>query len=165
MKNNLSTPILTPDQALQHWQGHRNLSRRVIEAFPEDKLFTYSIGGMRPYSELAMEMIHIAAPGAEGIATRNWKHFGELDTDGVNSTPETKEELLKLWDWTTDQINHWWKDIPEGRFQETELIFGEYDGEIWSHLLYFIDNEVHHRGQGYVYLRSLDVEPPYFWDH
>jgi hypothetical protein len=32
---------------LNHWQGHRRVTRRVIEAFPEDKLFTYSIGGMR----------------------------------------------------------------------------------------------------------------------
>jgi uncharacterized damage-inducible protein DinB len=28
----------------------------------------------------------------------------------------------------------------------------------------FIDNEVHHRGQGYVYLRALGVEPPPFWE-
>ena len=34
---------------LEHWQGHRRLTRRVIEAFPEDKLFSYSFGGMRPY--------------------------------------------------------------------------------------------------------------------
>jgi uncharacterized damage-inducible protein DinB len=28
----------------------------------------------------------------------------------------------------------------------------------------FIDNEVHHRGQGYVYLRALGVEPSPFWE-
>ncbi|MGZ5248500.1 MAG: DinB family protein [Flavitalea sp.] len=31
-------------------------------------------------------------------------------------------------------------------------------------MFYFIDNEIHHRGQGYVYLRSLGIEPPFFWD-
>ena len=31
-------------------------------------------------------------------------------------------------------------------------------------LLYVIENEIHHRGQGYVYLRSLGIEPPAFWD-
>jgi uncharacterized damage-inducible protein DinB len=25
-----------------------------------------------------------------------------------------------------------------------------------------IDNEIHHRGQGYVYLRALGIEPPPF---
>ena len=29
---------------------------------------------------------------------------------------------------------------------------------------YFVDNEIHHRGQGYVYLRALGIEPPAFWD-
>ncbi len=29
-------------------------------------------------------------------------------------------------------------------------------------ILYAIDNEIHHRGQGYVYLRALTIEPPSF---
>ena len=31
-------------------------------------------------------------------------------------------------------------------------------------ILYVIDNEIHHRGQGYVYLRALGIEPPPFWE-
>lgn len=31
-------------------------------------------------------------------------------------------------------------------------------------ILYAIDNEIHHRGQGYVYLRSLGIEPPPFYE-
>jgi uncharacterized damage-inducible protein DinB len=27
-----------------------------------------------------------------------------------------------------------------------------------------IDNEIHHRAQGYVYLRALNIEPPHFWE-
>ena len=41
--------IISTKELLEHWQGHRRLTRRVIEIFPEDKLFTYSIGGMRPF--------------------------------------------------------------------------------------------------------------------
>lgn len=162
----IATPefILTTEQALAHWQGHRNLTRRTIETFSNDKLFTYSLGGMRPFSELVMEMIYIAAPGAKGIATGTWNEFGDFETDDVKSSPETKEELLALWDWSTEQINLWWNQIPKNRFQETDTAFGQYQGYVWWHLLYFIENEVHHRGQGYVYLRSLDIEPPYFWE-
>ncbi len=43
---------LTSEQLLAHWQGHRNLTRRVIEAFPEKELFSFSVGGMRPFAEL-----------------------------------------------------------------------------------------------------------------
>ena len=53
MSPNASATIFTPQQLLTHWQGHRGLTRKMIEAFPDDKLFTYSIGGMRPFSELA----------------------------------------------------------------------------------------------------------------
>ncbi|WP_448635563.1 hypothetical protein [Pedobacter panaciterrae] len=53
--NTTAETVLTPlfinsNALLDHWQGHRRLTRRVIEAFPEDKLFNYSVGGMRPFA-------------------------------------------------------------------------------------------------------------------
>ena len=52
--------VISPAQFLEHWQGHRALTRRVIEAFPDDKLFTHSIGGMRTFSSFAMEFLGMA---------------------------------------------------------------------------------------------------------
>lgn len=63
--------ILTKDQLLAHWQGHRALTRRVIEAFPENELFSFSIGGMSPFGELVAELVAIAVPGIVGLATGN----------------------------------------------------------------------------------------------
>jgi uncharacterized damage-inducible protein DinB len=34
----------------------------------------------------------------------------------------------------------------------------------YAMFLYAIDNEIHHRGQGYVYLRALGIEPPPFYE-
>ena len=34
----------------------------------------------------------------------------------------------------------------------------------WKWLRAMVEHEIHHRGQGYVYLRSLGVEPPPFWE-
>ena len=78
--------------------------------------------------------------------------------------PKTKEELLKKWDEQTDVINHYFNLISEERFQETFNLFGEYEFPVYQNILYFVDNEVHHRGQGYVYLRALGIEPPFFWE-
>ena len=61
--------IITPEELLQNWQGHRGLTRKVIEAFPEKELFEFSIGGMRPMAELAKEMLAMAAPGLKQIVT------------------------------------------------------------------------------------------------
>lgn len=159
--------VLTSENLLDHWQGHRRLTRRVIEAFPDDKLFTHSIGGMRPFADMVKELTGIAGMGVHGMATGNWNK-----PDGLNYWEETsmlarintKQGLLEIWDKITEEINRTWPEIPEGRFREEDVAFGQYEGTIWSHLFYFIDNEIHHRGQGYVYLRALGIEPPYFWE-
>lgn len=151
--------VLTKDQLLAHWQGHRALTRRVIESFPEDKLFSFSLGGMRTFGELASEMIGIAVPGVRGLATNNWETLDEKDPSGGNKT-----KLLEIWDRNTGEIDEWFAKIPEGRLQETMVAFGLYENKGYCTLLYFIDNEIHHRGQGYVYLRALGIEPPAFWE-
>lgn len=153
-----SASVINSQQLLKHWQGHRSLTRRTIEAFPEDKLFTYSVGGMRPFSELVYEFLGMAVPGLQGIATGKWQKWAEADK--VTS----KAALLALWDQATAQINEIWETIPPHRFEEHDVAFGMWPGSGISFILYFIDNEIHHRGQSYVYLRSLGIEPPAFWD-
>jgi len=155
-------PVLTQQELFDHWLGHRRLTRKVIQAFPEDKLFEYSIGGMRPFSALAMEMIRLAGTGVNGIVTGEWKKLDELFHDS-NPAPKTKEELLNLWDAVTALLNSTWPKISADRFKEKIAFFGQYEGPVYSSVLYLIDNEIHHRGQGYVYLRSLGIEPPPFY--
>jgi uncharacterized damage-inducible protein DinB len=75
-----------------------------------------------------------------------------------------KQEILRLWDKSTGEISSFWAQIPPERFQETMTAFGQYPGLVYDLLLYVIDNEIHHRGQGYVYLRALGVEPPPFYE-
>jgi uncharacterized damage-inducible protein DinB len=150
--------VFTPEQLLAHWQGHRSLTRRMIEAFPEDKLFTHSIGGMRPFADLVYEFLGMAVPCLQGIATEKWEKWA--DAEKVS----TKQELLALWDQATEGINNIWSTIPVQRFQEQTVAFGQWPGTCISILFYAIDNEIHHRGQAYVYLRSLGIEPPAFWD-
>ncbi len=155
------TIIIKPAQLLKHWQGHRSLTRRVIEAFPEKELFSYSIGGMRPFAQLAMEMLGMAVPGVQGVVTGKWDSGENVFNQSV---PLSKKELLDLWDEATAQVNDLWEQIPAERFQQVDLAFGLYEGPMYYIIFYFIDNEIHHRGQGYVYLRSLGIEPPPFWD-
>lgn len=158
------TPTQTPNvlgsQALlEHWQGHRRLTRRVIDAFPEDKLFSFSIGSMRPFSEMIKEFLKMTEPIASGVATGKWNAFG-----GNLDSVRTKAELLRLWDETTEQLNAVWPTIPAHRFAEVDKAFGQWESAGISTILYGIDNEIHHRGQGYVYLRALGIEPPPFWE-
>ena len=148
---------ITPEQLRAHWQGHRRLTRRVIAAFPEDALLTYSVGAMRPFAQLALEFIGMATPILRGVATGEWSY-------APPTAPTTQAELLRLWDETTAEIDRLWPQIPAERFAAVDRAFGQWEGPGYGTILYAIDNEIHHRGQGYVYLRALGIEPPAFPD-
>lgn len=152
-----SACFIPPDALLAHWQGHRRLTRRVIDAFPDDKLFGFSIGGMRPFGELAMEMVTMAVPMVRGAISNDW-------TASSSREARPKTEVLRLWDDSTAELDALWPKIPAERFGETLTAFGQYPGILHDLILYVVDNEIHHRGQGYVYLRALGIEPPAFYD-
>ena len=151
--------VETANDLLKNWQGHRRLTRKVIEAFPEDKLFEFSVGGMRPFSELAWEFIRMAVPIAEGVATGKWAEFTVSKASAT-----TKADLLKIWDEQTVKLDEVFAQIPARRFSEVDKAFGQWEGRGIDTIRYAIDNEIHHRGQGYVYLRALGIEPPPFWE-
>jgi uncharacterized damage-inducible protein DinB len=152
-----SLPFITPDSLLAHWQGHRRLTRRVINAFPEDKLFSFSVGGMRPFGVLALEILTMGVPMVRGAVSGDWNA-----SSGREERP--KHGILQLWDESTEQLNTLWPQIPPDRFPETLTAFGQYKDTLHNLILYVVDNEIHHRGQGYVYLRALGIEPPAFYD-
>ena len=157
MSSDASTPVITPAQFLAHWQAHRRLSRRMIAAFPDDQLFTFSVGGMRSFGALANEMLGMVIPTVKGVITDKWDAYAE-------STATSKEQVLAQWDESTKQLEELYPQIPAARFQETMTAFGQWTMAGYDLLLYVVDNEIHHRGQGYVYLRALGIEPPPFYD-
>lgn len=154
-----------PEAVLAHWQGHRRLTRRVLEAYPEDQLFTFSVGGMRPFGELVLEFLMMGVPMLRELAGEAGGAYGDAAwVEEVKRATSPKAELLRVWDEQTSQVDELWHKLPPEIFQETRKVFGQYEGPVNDLLLYVIDNEIHHRGQGYVYLRALGLEPPHFWE-
>jgi uncharacterized damage-inducible protein DinB len=150
-------PLITSETLLHNWQEHRHLTRRTIEAFPEDQLYTFSIGGMRPFGDMAFEMISMAVPVVDGVSTGNWARTSY-------PKPATKADLLRLWDEHTALLNEKFPNIPPAQFFALHKVFDQWERLGIVTIQYAIDNEIHHRGQGYVYLRALGIEPPPFWD-
>lgn len=149
--------VLNTETLLNNWQGHRRLTRRVIEAFPEEKLYQFSVGGMRPFAEMAWEFIRMAVPIVDGVSSGEWKEF-------EGTKPSTKSDLLRQWDEQTRELDAKFPKIPPHRFTEVDKAFGQWENPGIVTIQYAIDNEIHHRGQGYVYLRALGIEPPPFWE-
>ncbi len=132
-----TSPAFTiPTEALlEHWQGHRRVTRRLIQAFPEDQLFKFSVGEMRPFAANGTRD-SMASAGIQGIATGKWATGRELMHHSGDPGLGKKEALRHLWDETTDLINSLWPRIPPGRFQEVDTAFGMYEGVIYGLLLY-----------------------------
>jgi uncharacterized damage-inducible protein DinB len=156
----LATQVITPEDLLKHWQGHRALTRRVIELFPEKDFFEFSIGGMRPFAKMIDELLAIGAPALQSIVNREIQPYNEEGAEQLIF----KAQYLQKWDEATNEINQNWEKLSIEDFNETFKLFGQYEFPIIQNIFYFIDNEVHHRGQGYVYLRALGIEPPFFWE-
>jgi uncharacterized damage-inducible protein DinB len=96
------------------------------------------------------------------MATGNWE-----SRPGMNHHKDaftSKEALLAAWDETTKRIDEMFPQITAERWLQVDKAFGQFENTTIGTLMYFLDNENHHRGQGYVYLRSLGIEPPAFWD-
>jgi uncharacterized damage-inducible protein DinB len=99
----------------------------------------------------------IGAPMLKGIVSGDWVG------SPVEGQP-AKAELLARWDADTATLEEYFPKLTLEKFQEHQVAFGQYPGLVYDLLLYGIDNEVHHRGQGYVYLRALGIEPPGFYE-
>lgn len=163
-----SSPVqfITPEALLDHWLGHRRLTRRLIEAFPEDQLFNFRVGPMRPWGLMALEIIGMAVPIVQTMVSGDSAapdHHRDEWVKTITGHANPKAEVLRLWDESTEQINALWPQIPPQRFEGTMTVFGQYSGPVHSLFLYVIDNEIHHRGQGYVYLRLLGIDTPLFY--
>lgn len=151
--------VISQQELLNHWQGHRNLTRRVIEAFPETDFFEFNIAGMRTAAQLTAELLSIGAPAMTAIVNRQVTPYSE--PEGI---ARSKAAYLAQWDADTNTINEQWAKLSPEDFSETFNLFGQYEFPVIQNVLYFVDNEIHHRGQMYVYLRGLGIEPPFFWE-
>lgn len=109
-------------------------------------------------AELTAELIAVGPAGIKAIAEND--HAAPYE----HAAFKTKAEYLEQWDKDTETINRYWPEVGEERFSEMFNLFGQYNFPILWNIMYFIDNEIHHRGQGFVYLRALGIEPPFFWD-
>lgn len=153
------TAIITPAELLAHWQGHLGLTRRTLELFPEESLFTFTPAPpMRSFGTMTLEILGMIRPTLEGF-----KNGGEWSTELDYKNVANKAELLEAWDETVAYLAETWPKIPASRLLEEEAAYGFPARSLFHLALYLIDNEIHHRAQGYVYLRLLGIEPPSFY--
>ena len=105
------------------------------------------------------ELLHIGVLSLKQISENKVIPFENHD----GYAGKTKAEILENWDKLTEQINSFFTDTSLERFREEFNLFGMFNYQIIHNLDYLLQNEIHHRGQGYVYLRMLNIESPAFY--
>ncbi|GGL97047.1 DinB family protein [Deinococcus aerophilus] len=155
-----SPRVLSVADVLAHWQGHRCLTRRVIEAFPEDRLFSFTAAPpMRTFGELTLELWGLTGYHLRGLTTDDWS-WQPPESSDLN----TRAAVLDAWDAQTPQLESAFAGVEPGWFTTAQdMAWGRFSPQ--QSVAFAVDNEIHHRGQGYVYLRALGIEPPAFYDY
>ncbi|MFC7371952.1 DinB family protein [Fictibacillus iocasae] len=152
--------ILTKDAFFEVLEGNRRLTIRIVEAFPEDSLFGYSPHPqLRPFAEMVKEIVNMEHGYMSGVALDVWEYKDVFE--GIS----TKEELIRTCDEVRAHTSKMWNEMPEERLEVVmkDPFFGEAQSH-FARLQYGLENEIHHRGQGYTYLRLLGIEPPAFYE-
>lgn len=152
--------MLSMTELLEILESNRRLTIRTIEAFPEEELFTFTAGeSMRPFSEMVLEILGIEKGYVRGIATSVW----DWQPDQFNV--QSKTDLLTACHSVRNETIELWEKMTEERLAmiESDPFFGPPTSHL-NRLLYSLENEIHHRGQGFVYLRTLGIEPPMFFE-
>lgn len=150
--------LLTKDAVLKHWEGHRRLTLRVVEAFPEEALVSYTPAApMRPFAAMVAEIVNVEKVLVNALLTGAWQ-FENAQEFG------SKGELLAACHAVRAKTRARWPELSLERLLEIGPVPLPKPLSPLEDFLYMIDNEIHHRAQGYVYLRSLGIEPPAFYE-
>ncbi len=84
--------LLSLDTLWNHWEGHRRLTLRTLEAFPEDQLLNHPVENMRSFAELMSEIVNVEESIMHGLKSGEWKW--EPSHKDLNS----KAELLQAFE-------------------------------------------------------------------
>jgi uncharacterized damage-inducible protein DinB len=144
------------------WEGNRRLTLRTARAFPADRLWTFSPAApLRTFGQLLDEISRLDLAYVRGLVEDRWAY------DPQDPPPASDAEgAIRLLEQSTAYVAAGWDRISEETLlakRHDPFFFGD-DHRPLDWLVYCIENEIHHRGQGYVYLRELGVEPPHFYE-
>ena len=70
----MNETLFGKDALLEHWEGHRRLTLRVLEAFPEEKLFSYAPAeAMRPFGKMMAEIVNVETCLVDTLMAGTWR--------------------------------------------------------------------------------------------
>ncbi|WP_188455362.1 DinB family protein [Virgibacillus oceani] len=147
------------------WEDNRQLTIKVAHRFSDEQLIKATpVPSMRPFARMLLEIAGLEHFFIRGLREDIWEWVPDEATH-----PEISDakELFTILDDTRNYTARVWPAISEEQlrtFHTAPPAFAGPDAPPIDWLQYALENEIHHRAQGYTYLRCLGIEPPMFWD-
>ena len=139
---------------LRYWHNVRQLTIKLIDEFPADSFDYRPAPEIMTVSQLFKHILGVEIYIRQGFLTDTWQDPEEIS--GNMFEKEMLKEKLKIENEKTMQLL---SETPAGKFLKVRKTpFGNISGEILLQVA--IDEEIHHRGNLYTYLRCLGGTPP-----
>ncbi len=150
------------DWFMKVWEENRWLTDKITKSFVDaGALDKTPVPGMRSFRQLLLEIWGIEQVYAKGLATEEWNFaFAPVSYQTCDV-----DELLAFGQRVREQTRSLWSAVTQDALTKPRPtpFPGHPEGNAIAWLTYALENEIHHRAQGYVYLRLLGVEPPAFY--
>jgi len=147
------------------WEENRSLTLKVAHTFPDEHMLTsMPVPNMRPFARMLLEIAGLEHFFIRGLAEGIWEWIPDEST---HPAIVDVKELYDILDRTRNYTQMMWPTMTEDLLLTPHPAPSTFAGPAappieW--LQYAMENEIHHRAQGYTYLRHLGIEPPAFWD-
>ncbi len=145
---------MTKSEIIKYWRNVRALTLNVLERFPDEEMAFRPAEGIRTAAEQFDHILAVELYFRKGLAQNVW---GPVPTPGLGII--SKAELYDRLSREHEETGCVLRVLPESAFTGYhQTRFGRLTGE--GVLYVGIDEEIHHRGNLYIYLRLLGIEPP-----
>jgi uncharacterized damage-inducible protein DinB len=145
---------MTKSAILKYWENVRKLTLQLLDLFPEDKFDFKPVETVRNVAEQFDHILVVELYTRIGILTGQWD-LAPFLSERDRSRKTLRDKLYKEHQKTIGLL----RLLPEGRYLKIyQTPFGSLTGEVVIYTA--IDEEIHHRGNLYTYLRMLGVQPP-----
>lgn len=152
------TPYQNPVQeTLNDWERAKAYTKEYLDAMPESK---YTLKPTREMRSFAEQMLHLADAnysfGSSAAGVQSPMGQGACEKTTNKSKANVTKMVLESYDFIIDHI----KTMTPEQFNESVVLFGQFNMNRETVLAKCFEHQTHHRGQTTVYLRLAGSVPP-----
>jgi len=146
----------------RHWDNVHNITVKTIKLFPEEKKDFKPVEPMMTVMDIIQHIADVEKIFLEGcrkgsIEMEDFKKYEKVDFPNLKN-------LVDYFEKTHKEVNSYYSQVQDkGMEKIIKTPWG--DSPVFHQFSGAYDHEWHHRGQLYVYLRLLGIEPPFVFEY